>query len=85
MKMYNLREFSSLNSSHPSILSSPISHSETMECLLRLDSSMNHNDGDNGNAFGFTLQNLSLGSDVLLQPPIIGYLEPGGIAERFGQ
>ena len=85
MKMYNLRDYSTLNSSYPSILSGPISHSETMECLLRLDSSMtnNHEGGENGNSFGFTLQNLSLGSDILLQPPIIGYLEPGGIAERF--
>lgn len=84
MKMYNLRDYSTLNSSYPSVLSSPISHSEIIECLLRLDSSMNnHEGGESVNPFGFTLQNMSVGSDLLLQPPMIGYLEPGGIAERF--
>jgi len=61
-------------------------HTETMECTLQLDSlSTNRILTDNetiGN-FGFTLQGPSFTSDVLIQPPVIGYLEPGGVAERY--
>lgn len=61
-------------------------HTETMECILQLDSlSLNRITTDqemNGN-FGFTIQGASFVSDVLMQPPIIGYLEPGGVAERY--
>jgi len=57
-----------------------------MECTLQLDSlSTNRILTDNetiGN-FGFTLQGPSFTSDVLIQPPVIGYLEPGGVAERY--
>jgi hypothetical protein len=57
-----------------------------MECTLQLDSlSTNRILTDNetiGN-FGFTLQGPSFTSDVLMQPPVIGYLEPGGVAERY--
>ncbi len=61
-------------------------HTEIMECILQLDSlSINKNSTDNETIghFGFTLQGPSFASDVLMQPPIIGYLEPGGVAERY--
>ena len=60
-------------------------HTEVMECALKLDSSSqngNSSDGETVGNFGFTLQGASFASDVLMQPPIIGYLEPGGVAER---
>jgi len=61
-------------------------HTETMECILQLDTlSLNRISTDNeinGN-FGFTIQGPSFVSDVLMQPPVIGYLEPGGVAERY--
>ncbi|CAF4820876.1 unnamed protein product, partial [Rotaria magnacalcarata] len=41
-------------------------------------------DGDPVGNFGFTLQGASFASDILMQPPIVGYLEPGGVAERSG-
>ena len=60
-------------------------HTETMECALRLDSSMSNGtmiNGETAGNFGFTLQGASFTSDILMQPPVIGYLEPGGVAER---
>ena len=60
-------------------------HVEVMECLLRLDPMSSNEmivDGQSIGNFGFTLQGVSFTSDVLMQPPIIGYLEPGGVAER---
>jgi len=58
-----------------------------MECVLRLDSSSSTNgtitDGETIGNFGFTLQGASFASDILMQPPVIGYLEPGGVAERY--
>lgn len=71
-----------------------MSHTETMDCVLRLDPSNSSsstqstangnstNDGESTSNFGFTLQGVSFASDILMQPPIIGYLEPGGVAER---
>jgi hypothetical protein len=53
-----------------------------MECILQIDS-LNPNRILTDGEFGFTLQGPSFGSDILMQPPIIGYLEPGGIAERY--
>lgn len=38
--------------------------------------------GEAAGNFGFTLQGASFTSDILMQPPVIGYLEPGGVAER---
>lgn len=61
-------------------------HTETMDCILQLDSSSNGTITENGDTvgnFGFTLQGASFASDILMQPPIIGYLEPGGVAERY--
>lgn len=61
-------------------------HTETMECILQLDPlSINgiSTDNESNASFGFTLQGPSFSSDVLIQPPIIGYLEPGGVAERY--
>lgn len=61
-------------------------HTETMECTLQVDSlSSNRSSPDDEalGSFGFTLQNGSYASDLLLQPPIIGYLAPGGVAERY--
>lgn len=65
-------------------------HTEIMDCVLRLDSSTSSTssngtgtDGETMGNFGFTLQGASFASDILMQPPIIGYLEPGGVAERF--
>ncbi len=57
-------------------------HTEIMECILQIDS-LNPNRILTDGEFGFTLQGPSFGSDILMQPPIIGYLEPGGIAERY--
>lgn len=61
-------------------------HTETMECVLQLDS-LSHQristDNEIIGNFGFTLQGPSFNSDVLMQPPVIGYLEPGGVAERY--
>lgn len=60
-------------------------HTEIMECILRLDSSMSNGtigNGETAGSFGFTLQGASFASDILMQPPVIGYLEPGGVAER---
>ena len=61
-------------------------HTEIMECVLRLDTlSANGTiiDGESMANFGFTLQGASFASDILMQPPVIGYLEPGGVAERY--
>jgi hypothetical protein len=61
-------------------------HTEIMECVLRLDSLSQNgtiSDGEIIGNFGFTLQGASFASDILMQPPIIGYLEPGGVAERY--
>ncbi len=60
-------------------------HTEIMEILLKLDSPTNGTgavDGEINANFGFTLQGASFASDALIQPPVIGYLEPGGVAER---
>lgn len=60
-------------------------HTETMECILQRDSSSLNRmtaDEDINSPFGFTLQGAAFTSDVLMQSPIIGYLEPGGAAER---
>ncbi len=82
---YLLLKLGSLNSCYQTILGNQMCHTETMECILQLDSlSLNRISTDqemNGN-FGFTIQGASFTSDVLMQPPIIGYLEPGGVAER---
>ena len=75
----------SLSSCYQSILANQMCHTETMECLLRLNTSMADGlnfDGETHGGYGFTLQNATLGSEMLLQPPIIGYLEPSGVAER---
>jgi hypothetical protein len=56
-----------------------------MEFTLRHDSLVSNGirtDHEINANYGFTLQGASFGSDVLMQPPVIGYLEPGGIAER---
>ena len=66
-------------------MNNPMCHSEIMECILQLDSPLPKRkltEGDTLSNFGFTLQGASFASDILMQPPIIGYLEPGGIAER---
>ena len=60
-------------------------HSEIMECILRLNSLSSNRiltDSEIINTFGFTIQGSSFGSDILVQPLLIGYIEPGGIAER---
>lgn len=60
-------------------------HTETIECVLQPDSSSLNRiiaDEDINGHFGFTLQGASFASDVLMQPPVIGYLEPSGAAER---
>ncbi|CAF0852285.1 unnamed protein product [Adineta ricciae] len=78
---------SSLNSCYQTLLSNQMCHTETMECILQVDSlSSNRSSPDDEalGSFGFTLQNGSYASDLLLQPPIIGYLAPGGVAERSG-
>ncbi|CAF1493619.1 unnamed protein product, partial [Adineta steineri] len=87
MKMYNLRELGSLNSCYQMVMSNQMCHTEIMECALRLDSSSSSQHGNSTDSetignFGFTLQGASFASDVLMQPPVIGYLEPGGVAER---
>ncbi len=83
---YLLLKLGSLNSCYQTILGNQMCHTETMECVLQLDSlSSNRLSPDqeiNGN-FGFTIQGPSFASDVLMQPPIIGYLEPNGVAERY--
>lgn len=61
-------------------------HTETMECILRLDALTADGilfDGEISTSYGFTLQSSTFGSDTLLQPPVIGFLESGGVAERF--
>jgi hypothetical protein len=66
-------------------MSNQMCHTEIMDCVLRLDASSLHGpvtDGETMGKFGFTLQGASFASDILMQPPIIGYLEPGGVAER---
>ncbi|CAF0850655.1 unnamed protein product [Didymodactylos carnosus] len=68
---------SSLNSCYQSIIGNQVCHAETMDVLLRID----ENGGSN---FGFTLQGASFTSDTLMQPPVIGYLEPNGVAEKSG-
>ncbi|CAF3827601.1 unnamed protein product [Adineta steineri] len=77
---------SSLNSCYQMVMSNQMCHTEIMECALRLDSSSsqhgNSTDSETIGNFGFTLQGASFASDVLMQPPVIGYLEPGGVAER---
>ncbi len=76
----------SLNSCYQTILGNQMCHTEIMECVLRLDSSLSNGtvaDGEAIGNFGFTLQGASFASDVLMQPPVIGYLEPGGVAERY--
>ena len=63
-----------------------MSHTEIMECVLRLDSSSlngSMTDDETIGNFGFTLQGASFASDILMQPPVIGYLEPNGVAERY--
>lgn len=60
-------------------------HTEIMECILHSDSLSSNKisaDGESINCFGFTIQGASFVSDALMQPPVIGYLEPGGAAER---
>jgi hypothetical protein len=67
-------------------MSNQMCHTEVMDCVLRLDSSSSNANGTDGETmgnFGFTLQGASFSSDILMQPPIIGYLEPGGVAERY--
>jgi hypothetical protein len=67
-------------------MSNQMCHTEIMECALRLDSSSSNGtitDGEIIGNFGFTLQGASFASDILMQPPVIGYLEPGGVAERY--
>lgn len=74
----------SLNSCYQTVLSNQMCHTEIMECLLQIDSlNMNRigTDESSGN-FGFTIQGPSFASDVLMQPPVIGYIEPNGVAER---
>ena len=61
-------------------------HTEVMECILQSDVSPSNRmstDGETINCFGFTIQGTSFASDVLMQPPVIGYLEPGGVADRY--
>ncbi|CAF0989987.1 unnamed protein product [Rotaria sordida] len=87
IKTYNLLELGSLNSSYQTILSNQMCHIEIMECILQFDplfSNRISTDGETISCFGFTIQGTSFISDVLMQPPIIGYLEPGGVAERSG-
>jgi hypothetical protein len=77
----------SLNSCYQTVMSNQMCHTEIMECVLRLDTSLSSNgtmtDGETIGNFGFTLQGASFASDILMQPPVIGYLEPGGVAERY--
>ncbi|CAF1324735.1 unnamed protein product [Adineta steineri] len=78
---------SSLNSCYQTLLNNQMCHTETMECTLQLDSTSTNRssvDDETIGSFGFTIQNGSFTTDILLQPPIIGYLAPGGIAERSG-
>jgi hypothetical protein len=85
MKIPLLITLGSLNSFYQPTIGSQMCHTETMECLLRLDSLINDgilSDADAAMGFGFTLQNATLGSDLLLQAPIIGYIETGSVAER---
>jgi hypothetical protein len=66
-------------------MSNQMFHTEIMEFTLRHDSLVSNGirtDHEINANYGFTLQGASFGSDVLMQPPVIGYLEPGGIAER---
>lgn len=61
-------------------------HTEVMECSLQSDSLSSTrilSDGETISCFGFTIQGASFASETLLQPPLVGYLEPGGIAERY--
>jgi hypothetical protein len=78
----------SLNSCYQSVLGNQMCHTEIMECVLQLDSLSSNRiltDGEISSSFGFTIQGASFGSDILMQPPVIGYLEPGGAAERYGE
>lgn len=78
-------QLGSLNSCYQNLLTNQMCHTETMECILQRDSSSLNRmvaDEDANGSFGFTLQGASFASDVLMQSPIIGYLEPGGVAER---
>ncbi|CAF1005411.1 unnamed protein product [Rotaria sp. Silwood1] len=87
IKTYNLLELGSLNSSYQTVLGNQMCHTEIMECILQFDSLSSNRlstDGETISCFGFTIQGVSFVSDVLMQSPIIGYLEPGGIAERSG-
>ncbi len=80
-------EIGSLNSCYQTILANQMCHTEIMECILQIDSlAMNRITTDNeiNGHFGFTIQGPSFASDVLMQPPVIGYLEPGSVAERYG-
>ena len=76
----------SINSCYQTVMGTQMCHTETMECLLRLDAlsaDSTLSEREAITAFGFTIQTTSFGSDVLLQPPVIGYLEPAGVAERY--
>ncbi|CAF2332315.1 unnamed protein product [Rotaria sp. Silwood2] len=78
---------SSLNSSYQTVSGNQMCHTEVMECILQYDplsSNRISTDGETISCFGFTIQGTSFVSDVLIQPPVIGYLEPGGVAERSG-
>lgn len=73
-----------MNSCYQTVLSNQMCHTEIMDCILQLDSLNMNRMGTNESvsSFGFTLQGPSFTSDILMQPPVIGYLEPGGIAEK---
>ncbi|CAM4794610.1 unnamed protein product [Rotaria magnacalcarata] len=87
VKAYNLLELGSLNSSYQTVLSNHMCHTEIMECILQFDSLCSNrvsNDGETMGCYGFTIQGASFASEALIQSPIIGYLEPNGLAERSG-
>jgi len=64
-------------------------HTEIMECILCLDPTLSPNgtisDNETVENFGFTIQGTSFASDILMQSPVIGYLEPHGVAERYNE
>jgi hypothetical protein len=87
MCIYIYIQIGSINSCYQTLLGgNQMCHTETMECILQLDKlSLNRilTDNEINGNFGFTIQGPSFVSDILMQPPVIGYLEPGGVAERY--
>jgi hypothetical protein len=72
----------SLNGCYQTNTDNQMCHTEMMECRLRHDS-LSRNSDTTATGFGFTIQNTLIGSDRLLQAPIVNYIEENSVAERY--